>query len=111
MGETLILQQIRLALGSRPDIKLWRNNAGALKDKDGRWVHFGIANPGGSDLIGWVRVGGVAVFLAIEIKTTTGHGTQQQLDFISFVRLNGGRAGVARSVNDAERICNGDVID
>lgn len=111
MSETLILQQIRLAMGSRPDVRIWRNNSGAMKDRDGRWVHFGIANPGGSDLIGWVKVAGVAVFLAIEVKTTTGRATQQQIDFIKFVRLHGGRAGIARSVDQAQEIANGNICD
>ena len=60
---------------------------------------------------GWVRVDGAAIFLAIEVKTDTGRATQQQIDFINFVRSHGGRAGIARSVADAERICHGDIRD
>ena len=111
MTETLILQQIREALGSRPDVRIWRNNSGALKDFTGRLIHFGVAAPGGSDLIGWVKVDGRAIFLAIEVKVKTGRVTQAQVDFINFVRQHGGRAGIARTVQDAEEICYGAIRD
>ena len=111
MTETVLLQSIRQALGRRPEVRLWRNNSGALKDANGRWVHFGIASPGGSDLIGFVVVNGIAVFLAIEVKTETGTIKTEQQDFISFVRQYGGRAGIARSIVDAENIINGKYND
>jgi hypothetical protein len=52
-GETTLQQQIRLALGTHPDTKLFRNQVGSLPDpRTGRLVTFGLAR-GSADLIGW----------------------------------------------------------
>ena len=106
MSETDILQSIRLALGKRPDVLIFRNNNGKLQDKEGRWVTFGLG-PGSADLIGFVTVSGIAVFVAIEVKTRTGQPTVEQINFINAVLKSGGRAGIARSVEDAEKIIAG----
>jgi hypothetical protein len=75
--ETTIQQQIRLALGTRPDLRLFRNNTGTLPDpRTGRPVQFGLAR-GSADLIGLRTVTitpdmvgqQVAVFTSIEVKT------------------------------------------
>lgn len=85
MNEMNRLRSIMLGI-SKPGVRIWRNNCGALKDADGRLIRFGVANPGGSDLIGWRSmtvtpdmVGSkVAVFLAIEVKGERGHATDPQ---------------------------------
>lgn len=64
---------------------------------------FGLA-VGSADLIGWSVRDGVAVFTAIECKSDTGRATPEQLNFIRQVQLAGGLAGLARSVEDAERV-------
>jgi hypothetical protein len=111
--ETDLQQRIRLALGQLPDIRLWRNNSGKLPDpRTGRWVQFGVASPGGSDLIGYRSITitpdmvgrTVAVFTAIEVKTPTGRATPAQRHFIDHIRRAGGIAGIVRSVADAQRI-------
>lgn len=87
--------------------RMFRNNVGAFKTK-GRWIKFGLVK-GSSDLIGWTRVEimpdmvgkTVAVFTAVEIKTKTGKATPAQLYFVERVKLDGGYAGIARSVEDA----------
>jgi VRR-NUC domain len=113
MSEQHVQQAIRLALGTRPDVTLWRNNCGKLPDpRTNRWVEFGVANPGGSDLIGLrtVTIGPehigrtMAVFSACEVKTPTGRVRPEQQRFIDFVRSRGGIAGIARSVEDAQRL-------
>lgn len=94
---------------STPGVRVFRNNVGALKDQEGRLVRYGVANPGGSDLIGWRSVTvtpemvgrKVAVFLAIEVKAERGRATDAQVNFINRVKADGGLAGVARSVDDA----------
>jgi hypothetical protein len=111
MNEMNRLRSIMLGL-SKPGMALWRNNCGALKDADGRLIRYGVANPGGSDLIGWRSVTvtpdmvgrRLAVFLAIEVKGANGKPTEAQVRFIRAVNDAGGLAGVARSVDDAERI-------
>ena len=108
MTEMNRLRSIMLGI-SKPGVRIWRNNCGALKDQDGRLIRFGVANPGGSDLIGWRSmtvtpdmVGSkVAVFLAIEVKGERGRATDAQVNFIARVKADGGLAGVARCIDDA----------
>ena len=98
--ESRLLLAIRATLGRREDVRLFRNNVGTLRDKDGRYVQYGLC-PGSSDLIGWVAVAGVARFLAIECKSAKGRLTPEQANFLRVVRDSGGVAGVARSVDEA----------
>jgi hypothetical protein len=114
-AETDIQQRIRLAVGTRSDLRLFRNNTGTLPDpRTGRPVQFGLAR-GSADLIGWRTITitpemvgqRVAVFTSIEVKTTTGHLTPAQQAWMGTVRGAGGIAGVARSVSDAVRIMDG----
>lgn len=86
---------------SRLGHRLLRNNIGKLQDRDGRWVSFGVGGVGGSDLIGWCRDGR---FAAVEVKTPTGRVSAEQQAFIDAVNRAGGRAGVARSVEDVALI-------
>jgi hypothetical protein len=110
--ETTLQQQIRLALGTRPDARLFRNQVGSLPDpRTGRLVTFGLAR-GSADLIGWRTVvitpdmvgQRVAVFTSIEVKTPTGRMRPEQETWLGVVRGAGGIAGVARSVGDACKI-------
>ena len=110
--ETTIQQQIRLAIGTRPDLKLFRNNTGTLPDpRTGRPVQFGLAR-GSADLIGLRTVTitpdmvgqRVAVFTSIEVKTQTGRITPAQHNWLHMVRRAGGIAGIARSVRDAQNL-------
>ena len=111
-SETTLQQQIRLALGQRPDLRLFRNQVGQLPDpRSGRWVQFGLAK-GSSDLIGFKTVEitpemvceKVAVFTSIEIKTPIGRLTKQQQNWLTAVKNAGGIVGIARSVKDAIKI-------
>ena len=111
MNEMNRLRAIMLGL-SMPGVRLFRNNCGALKDTEGRLIRYGVANPGGSDLIGWRSVTvtpdmvgqKLAIFLAIEVKGERTRVTDQQRNFIDRVKAGGGLAGVARSVEDAKAI-------
>ena len=111
-SETKIQQEIRLALGTRDDVRLFRNQVGQLPDpRTGRPVQFGLAK-GSADLVGWKTVTitpdmvgqEVAVFASIEVKTPTGRPTQYQQAWLTAVEKAGGIAGIARSVDDALRI-------
>jgi len=99
MTEAQTQQQILIALNSRPDCRLFRNQVGVLHTMDGRTVRAGLC-VGSSDLIGWFR----GRFLAIEVKSDTGKTSKEQDAFLAAVRVGGGIAGVARSVEDALRI-------
>ena len=108
-AETDIQQRIRLALGTRPDLRLFRNQVGQLPDpRTGRPVQFGLAR-GSADLIGWRTItitpdmvgSQVAVFTSIEVKTERGRVRPEQHAWLSTVQQSGGIAGIARSVQDA----------
>lgn len=108
MSETTLLQEIRLAC-SRGTVRLWRNNCGRLQDKTGRWVSFGVASPGGSDLIGYrsliitpEMVGQkIAQFVAIECKAAKGTVTDDQQHFIDTARSAGAVGCAVYSVEEA----------
>ena len=110
MSEQRIQQEIRLAI-SHGDTKVFRNNTGTLRDANGRPVQFGLCK-GSADLIGWRTVTvtpemvgtQVAVFLSIEVKTPTGRLRPEQQQWLDAVQAAGGIAGVARSVEDAQRL-------
>ena len=108
MSETAILQDIRLALGQHPGIKMFRQNVGAYKDpRSGRLVRYGLCT-GSADLIGWQSVvitpamvgQRFARFLSVEVKTPTGRLSPEQETWRQAVLKAGGIAVVARSVDD-----------
>ena len=110
--ETTLQQEIRLALGQLPDLRMFRNQVGQLPDlRTGRPVQFGLAK-GSSDLIGFKTIEvtsdmvgqKLAVFTSIEVKTAKGKLTPMQHNWLSCVNKAGGITGVARSVQDAIQI-------
>jgi hypothetical protein len=103
---------VRLEAG-RLRIPLWRNNVGALQDKDDRWVRYGLANDSkavndriksadligirplviGHDMVGHT----VGQFVSREVKPPGWHytGTDReaaQLRWLELVKANGGDA-------------------
>ena len=108
-NEAYVQNKIRLAIGSG-DVRLFRNNTGALLDMQGRLVKFGLCK-GSSDLIGFRSITitpdmvgqKIAVFSAIEVKDK-GKATVEQKNFINIINNAGGYAGVAKNVNDAKKI-------
>lgn len=99
MKETNIQQACRLE-ASRLGAILWRNNIGKLEDKTGRWVTYGVCNPGGSDLIGIYK----GRFVAMEIKLPGKKPTNEQENFLRIVKQNGGIAGVVRGIEDVKSL-------
>jgi hypothetical protein len=77
------------------------------------WYPIKLGATGISDLIGWTtREPGMpgqllAQFVACEVKGPRTRITPEQIAFIDTVRRAGGRAGVARSVEDAKLIIEG----
>jgi hypothetical protein len=125
-SETVVQQQTRLAFASIGP--MWRNNSGAMTDKTGRVVRYGLGNDSAqlnkaiksSDLIGitpvtaflastgcWERLG---VFTALEIKGSTwkfSAGDERataQAKFHAIVREAGGFAGFVVDPNDIHSI-------
>lgn len=81
--------------------RLFRNNCGQLQDIRGKWVRYGVCNPGGSDLIGWAPGGR---FLAVEVKAGRTRTTEAQENFIRAVNANGGIAEIIRELKDFDRV-------
>ena len=96
VNESNLQNIIRIAL-SDAGCLMWRQDSGAYRAKDGRLIRYGLC-PGSSDLVGIAHDG---VFLAVEVKAPAGRVSPAQTAFIAAVRRHGGRAGVARSVEDA----------
>ena len=105
-SESEIKAEIRQFYGLRNDIRLFVNTTGQGTTDYGARIKFGLA-VGSSDLIGWITLGGTAVFIAFEVKDHRGRPTREQLAFIQTVRDGGGIAGIVRSVEDCERLIGG----
>lgn len=128
MTERDIQAAIFRAIGGRRDVRLFRNNVGAAwagrqySERDGqggriltltdaRRLEFGL-HPGSPDLVGIqaVRVTPemvgqiVGVFVGLEIKTPTGRVRPEQAMFLEMLDKFGAAAGIARNVEDAEKI-------
>jgi hypothetical protein len=115
MTESTIQSRILRALGSRPDIRLFRNQVGAAYVghkptdlTDARFIRYGLT-PGSGDLIGWKSVTvtpdmvgrRLAVFLSVEVKTATGRPKPEQVTWKNRVNEFGGIAVIARSEEEA----------
>lgn len=105
MSERDIQAAVQIA-ASNMGHRLLRNNVGALFDKNGRLVRFGLGE-GTSDLIGWTSDGR---FLAVEVKAP-GHKTNadrlaSQLKFIAAVNAAGGVAGMVTNVDEFRSLFN-----
>lgn len=110
MSEAAIQQSVRLALGSHPAVRMFRNNSGAYKDpRSGRVIRYGLAT-GSADLIGWQSVlitqdmvgQRFARFVSVEVKAPNGRLTPEQETWRAAVLKAGGIAVVARSVEDVQ---------
>jgi hypothetical protein len=107
MSEATLLRRILREFGSRPDMRLFRNNVGVAIYPDGSRVAYGLC-PGSADLIGWriVEVEGqrIARFVAIEVKRPgVPVRRTNQRRFLKAVAEAGGLAIVARSIDDVRR--------
>lgn len=100
--ETLIQNAIRVALSKRGIVL--RLNNGVFYTESGQRIASGLP-PGTSDLL-FIGEGRAAF---IEVKTPTGRVSNAQQHFIDVVHSHGVRAGVARSVNEAIKIIEGDI--
>lgn len=114
-SEFNLMKQIMVAL-SENGCTVWRSNTGQAYQgrvihragdqvtlADSRSIVFGLC-VGSSDIIGIRNSDGK--FIAVEVKTSSGRVSAEQQRFIFQVQLNGGLAGIARSVDDAINIIN-----
>ncbi|HUW32859.1 MAG TPA: hypothetical protein VM223_14730 [Planctomycetota bacterium] len=110
--ETILQNKIIRAIGTRPDVRIWRSHPGGAT-LQGRFVRFGI--PGQADLTGILPVVQVlicphcegelstpalGVRLEVEVKTETGRLSEDQKNFQGMIERFGGIYVVARSPRD-----------
>lgn len=103
MTEQEIQNQIILAANKRGH-RLWRANAGKVQTKDNRIIK--LFPKGFPDTVGFRKTDGK--FIVIEIKTEKGRLRPEQEKFKTFIETQPVIYGVARSVNDAINIIEGD---
>lgn len=114
MTESQILAAIRIALGSEPDLVLWRLSQGGAVTRKGQTYRAGLSVNGAADLIGILqetvseelhagtcRGRVIGRFFALEIKAANGRCSPEQELWLNLVRQRGGFAAVVRSVDEA----------
>lgn len=83
---------------------MFRMNVGAIQTKNG---YFRTGVPVGfSDLFGFRRTDGKAIFL--EVKTPKGRVSKKQEEFLNAMKTYGAIAGVVRSTDDAIKLIKED---
>lgn len=111
MSEGALVKRLLVRL-SEIGARAFRNNVGQWKDRKGHIIRYGVCNPGGSDILGWVpmeirpeHVGQtVAVFLAVEAKVAPNTPTEAQRNFVEVVNRMGGIAIVGYSEEEVEEV-------
>lgn len=101
MSESQLQREIMLAVTATGG-RVFRNNIGQWEYAPGRFVKYGVCNPGGADLIGWTATGR---FLGIEVKNpgrdmTKAKRKEDQGRFRDAVNRAGGLCIIARSVQE-----------
>lgn len=97
-SESEIQSEIRLALGQRDDIMLFRINVGKFRPLNGPQDRvIQSAPPGTPDLLGVINPG---TALAIEVKDAKGKQRPEQVAFQKAWEARGGLYILARSVDD-----------
>ena len=106
--ETNLQQEIRLAVGQIPNLRLFRNQVGQLPHPiTNRYVQFGLAIGFKTVKITEDMVGtNIAQFISLEVKTNTGRISKIQQNWLTLIKNSGGISGVVRSIDDAIKILN-----
>lgn len=97
MSEAVLQQEIRLALGQRQDIMMFRINVGKFRPLDGGPRVIQSAPEGTPDLLGVIAPGRA---FAIEVKAQRGKQRQVQVAWQVAWEKRGGIYILARSLND-----------
>ena len=97
-AENLLTAQILLRHGSRPDVRLWRNETGLFWTADGGRVRCGLVK-GSSDIIG---IGPGGRFVAIEVKATKQTTPAHQKKYVETITRLGGLARVISNMQEVD---------
>jgi len=95
--EVLLQQEIRLALGTRDDVMMFRINVGKFRPLDGGKRVIQSAPNGTPDLLGVIHPGRA---FAIEVKAQRGRQHEDQAAFQRAWEKRGGIYILARSIAD-----------
>lgn len=104
MNEQQIQNEIIIAV-NRLGHRLWRSNAGKIITKDNRVIQ--LFPKGFPDTVGFRKSDGK--FIVIEVKTDKGRLRPEQEKFKAFAEKQNILYGIARSVDDAIKIIEGDL--
>lgn len=100
--ETILMNEIKRE--SSKYAVMFRMNVGAIQTKSG---YFRTGVPiGFSDLFGFRRTDGKAIFL--EVKTEKGRVSQKQKEFLNAMKNCGAISGVVRSTDEAIKLIKED---
>lgn len=99
MTESLLMDRVRLVLGSDPAGCWWRNNVGVAESRGGHTIRYGLGN-GSADLVGLFR----GHFVAVEIKTPVGRQSEDQRRWQKLVESKQGLYAIVRSEDDARAL-------
>lgn len=97
-SEKSVQNEILATFGGLPFLRLWRQNTGAAKMRDGSYVSFGLV--GSADLSGLLRCGRR---VEIEVKSATGRVRPEQERYATMIRAFGGFYVLARERLDVKR--------
>lgn len=100
MREAVLQQEIRLALGQRDDIMLFRINVGKFRPLEGGPRVIQSAPEGTPDLLGVISPGRA---FGIEVKTEKGKQRTAQVAWQNAWEKRGGIYILARSLDDVYR--------
>jgi hypothetical protein len=96
-----LVKSILLALGSRPDLRLWESQTGLVRSMDGRRT-FRHGLTGCADITGIASPGGI--FVGIEAKVGDDVQRESQARFQAVIERFGGVYVVAYSPEEAEEV-------
>lgn len=108
-AETSLVAALLKRAAFMPTVMLRRNNVGVLKDRNGRYVSYGLGI-GSSDLVGYQSVTitqamvgqRFARFVACEAKAPSGELRDRQVAFLEQCRAAGAIAVCVRTVEELE---------
>jgi len=100
MSEAALQQQIRLTLGQRDDVMLFRINVGKFRPMEGGARVIQSAPEGTPDLLGVMAPGRA---IAIEVKAPKGRQRDAQVAFQRAWEARGGIYVLAKSIEDVYR--------
>lgn len=96
--ESSVLREVLLALGNQPDLVVFRNNTGVLRDETGRPVRYGLM-VGSPDIVGILAPWGR--FVGFEVKRPGGKQSPDQERWARIAETRGAYCVLVQSAKQA----------